>query len=156
SVDPDRLLVTGNALASELPRLLEILGEVLDGAAYPEQEVDTERERLADRIRVALTQPSHVARRALLKRVYGEHPYAVQTPEPEQVLEGGPDARRRLHAERVHPQGATLVLVGDLDLDQALEVAGRQLAGWNGGGVQVELPGIPELTTGPVILVHRE
>lgn len=156
SVDPDRLLVSGNALAPELPRMLELLNEVLTGAAYPEKEVGTERERLADRIRVALTQPSHLARVALLKRVYGAHPYAVQTPEPDQVLAVGPAELRGLHAERVHPTGATLVLVGDLDPDQALELAEQMIGGWDGGGNTVELPPVPALEPGPLRLVHRE
>lgn len=154
--DSDRLVVSGNALAPELPRLLELLGEVLTGAAYPAKEVATERERLADRIRVALTQPSHLARVALLKRLYGRHPYAVQTPEPEQVLAVKPAGLRQLHAERIHPAGATLTLVGDLDPARALDDAERLLAGWNGGGETVELPPVPELKPGPLTLVHRE
>ncbi len=156
SVDPDRLLVSGNALAPELPRMLELLNEVLTGAAYPEKEVGTERERLADRIRVALTQPSHLARVALLKRVYGGHPYAVQTPGPDQVLAVEPGELRGLHSERVHPTGATLVLVGDLDPDRALELAEQMIGGWDGGGNTVELPPVPALEPGPLRLVHRE
>ena len=154
--DPDRLLVSGNALAPELPRLLELLGEVLTGAAYPEKEVETERERLADRIRVALTQPSHLARVALLKRVYGEHPYAVQTPEPDDVLDVRSERLQQMHTGRVRPRGATLVLVGDFTPEQALDAAEQQLAGWDGGGAPVELPRVPDLTPGPLQLVHRE
>src|SRR3954467_8283273 len=37
--DPDRMLVSGNALVAGLDRLLELLGSVLTGAAYPAQEV---------------------------------------------------------------------------------------------------------------------
>ncbi|MGH3656629.1 MAG: M16 family metallopeptidase, partial [Micromonosporaceae bacterium] len=156
SVDPDRLLVTGNALAPDLPRLLELLGEVLTGAAYPEHEVETESERLADRIRVALTQPSHVARVALLKRVYGAHPYAVQAPEPDDVLEVAPAQLRELHASRVHSAGATLILVGDLDPGGALDTAERLLSGWDGAPAPAELPPVPKLLPGPARLVHRE
>ncbi|MQA26925.1 MAG: insulinase family protein [Micromonosporaceae bacterium] len=156
SNDPDRLLVSGNALAPELPRLLELLGEVLTGASYPEKEVETERERLADRIRVALTQPSHLARVALLKRMYGDHPYAVQTPEADEVLDVRSDGLRELHAERVHPNGATLVLVGEFGPEQALDAAEQQLSGWNGAGGPVELPPVPALEPGPLRLLHRE
>ena len=46
SVDPDKLQVSGNSLAAGLPRILEILGEVLDGAVYPSDEVSTERDRM--------------------------------------------------------------------------------------------------------------
>ncbi|MGH3680273.1 MAG: M16 family metallopeptidase, partial [Natronosporangium sp.] len=138
-VDPDRLLVSGNGLVSGLDRGLAILAEVLTGASYPAGEVVTERERLADRIQVARSQPSHLARVALLRRIYGSHPYAVQTPEPEQVREVGSDRLQELHGARVHPSGATLVLVGDLDPAAALDSAATALGGWDGGGAPVEL-----------------
>ena len=155
SVDPDRLLITGNSLAAGLPRILEILGSVLDGAAYPSDEVATERDRLVDSIQVAKSQPAHLAREALLRRLYGSHPYAVQTPEPEQVRAVRPAQLRALHAERVHPAGATLVLVGDFQPKRALDTAEAVLGAWNGGGKDVTLRPAPQPTPGPVLLVDR-
>lgn len=154
-VDPDRLQISGNALVSGLDRILEILAAVLVGAAYPEDQVATERERLADRIQVALSQPSHLARVALLKRIYAGHPYAVQTPEPDEVKAVEPPDLQELHAQRLHPAGAVLVLVGDLEPEAALDVAERALGGWDGGGARVELPPVPPLRPGPVLLVDR-
>jgi zinc protease len=153
--DPDRLLVSGNALVSGLDRLLGLLAEVLTGATYPGEEVETERSRLADRIRVAKSQPSHLARVALLKRIYGDHPYAVQTPEADEVLAVGPDVLRDLHGERLQPAGGTLVLVGDLDPETAIAAAENALAGWTGDGKEVELPAVPPLEPGPLTLVER-
>ena len=154
--DPDRLLISGTSLASGLDRLLELLAHVLSDASYPSNEVATERTRLADRIKVAQSQPSHLARTALLRRVYGHHPYAVQTPTPEQVLAIRPGALRTIHAERLHPAGATLVLVGDLDPKQAIDAAEAALGEWNGGGKQAELPAAPPLAPGPLTLVNRQ
>lgn len=154
-VDPDHLLISGNGLVSGLDRLLDILAGVLDGAAYPADEVRTERERLVDSIQVAQTQPGHLARVALLRRVYGKHPYAVQTPEPDDVRKVRPAGLRELHADRLHPAGATLVLVGDLQTSRALDAAERALGGWKGGGKSVELPPAPPLAPGPLQLVDR-
>jgi predicted Zn-dependent peptidase len=153
--DPDRLLISGNALTSGLDRLLELMAEVLHDAQYPVQEVVTERDRLADRISVALSQPSHLARVALLKRMYGNHPYAVQTPGVEEVRAVDPADLRALHAERLHPAAATLVLVGDIDLDDAIALAEARLGSWNGQGRQIDLPPVPELEPGPLLLVDR-
>jgi zinc protease len=155
AVDPDRLLVSGNGLVSGLERILELLAEVLTGAAFPADEVATERDRLLDRIQVAKSQPSHLAREALLKRMYGKHPYSVQMPEVEQVRAVRPAQVRALHAERLHPAGATLVLVGDIAPDKALDTAERVLGTWNGGGKQAELPPTPDLVPGPLTLVDR-
>jgi zinc protease len=153
--DPDRLMVSGNALVTGLDELLGLLAEVLTGATYPEEEVSTERSRLADRIRVANSQPSHLARKALLKRIYGTHPYAVQTPDADDVLTVGSEGLKELHAQRVQPAGGTLVLVGDVEPEVAIAAAERALAGWTGDGKEVDLPGVPGIAPGPLTLVDR-
>jgi predicted Zn-dependent peptidase len=154
-VDPDRLTISGNALVTGLDRILEILATVLTGASYPADEVATERERLVDHIQVALSQPAHLARVALLKRMYGRHPYAVQTPEPEQVRGVRPGQLRALHADRLRPAGATLVLVGDLTPAKALDAAEAALRDWDGAGRDLALPPTPALVPGPLTLVDR-
>ncbi len=155
SIDPDRLLVTGNGLVDGLDRILAICADVLTGAAYPADEVVTERSRLADRIQVARSQPAHLARAAQLRRIYAGHPYAVQTPEPDDVRAVDTDRLLALHAARVHPAGATLVIVGDLAPQAALDAAERALSGWAGNGVDATTPPIPDLRTGPLVLVDR-
>ncbi|BBH64662.1 peptidase M16 [Actinoplanes sp. OR16] len=155
ALDPDRLLISGNALADGLDRTLELLAGVLTDATFPAEEVGVERERLVDHIQVALSQPAHLARVALLKRIYDTHPYAVQTPTPDEVRAVEPGALRQLHAERVRPAGATLVLVGDIDPDQAIDVAEKVLGGWTGGAPDGVIPPIPSIETGPLLLVDR-
>jgi zinc protease len=154
-LDPDRLLVTGNALASGLARMLEILAAVLTDATYPSEEVATERERLVDHIQVALSQPAHLARTALLKRMYGSHPYAVQTPGPEQVRGVRPGQLRSLHTDRMRPDGAVLVLVGDLHPDKAIDEADKALGSWTGPSRDGNVPPTPALRPGPLLLVDR-
>jgi predicted Zn-dependent peptidase len=154
-LDADRLLVSGTGLVTGLDRILELLAEVLTGATYPRDEVATERARLIDGIRMAQSQPTHLVRKALLKRMYGRHPYAVQTPEPEQVEAVRPAALRALHADRVRPTGAILLLVGDVQPDRALDAAERALSGWTGDGTPGALPPTPPLEPGPLLLVDR-
>ncbi|MEU6025231.1 pitrilysin family protein [Micromonospora sp. NPDC047134] len=154
-LDPDRLMLSGNGLATGLDRLLEILAEVLTGADYPAEWVATERDRLVDGIQVARSQPGHLVHTALLKRIYGRHPYAVQTPEPEQVRAVRPAALRTLHAQRVRPAGAVLVLVGDVRPERALDAAEKALGGWSGAGHSAAPPPAPPLAPGPLLLVDR-
>ncbi|WP_018216889.1 M16 family metallopeptidase [Salinispora vitiensis] len=154
-VDPDRLMLSGAGLATGLDRMLELLAGVLTAAAYPADEVATERDRLVDRIQLAQCQPGHLARTALLKRIYGRHPYAVQTPTPDQVRAVRPSVLRKLHDQRVHPNGAILVLVGDVQPERALDAAEQALGGWNGAGQVVGLPATPPLEPGPLLLVDR-
>jgi zinc protease len=132
-----------------------VLADVLTSATYPADEVATERDRLVDRIQVAQSQPAHLARVALLKKVYGTHPYAVQTPTPEDVKEVTPVQLLALHAERMHPDGAVLVLVGDIDPAAAIDEVESALGRWGGTGPHIELPPQPPLVPGPLTLVDR-
>lgn len=154
-LDPDRLLVSGNSLAGGLDRMLEILASVLTDPAYPAEDVATERERLVDHIQMAQSQPGHLARTALLKQMYGRHPYAVQTPEAEQVKGVRAAQLRALHADRVRPAGAVLVLVGDLSPERAIDAAEKALGGWIGPGKDGNIPATPALEAGPLLLVDR-
>jgi predicted Zn-dependent peptidase len=128
---------------------------VLTEPAYPVEEVATERERLVDHIQVAQSQPAHLARTALLKRMYGRHPYAIQTPEPEQVRGVRPAQLRALHADRVRPDGAVLVLVGDINPDKAIDATEKALGSWTGPGRDGNVPPTPPLEPGPLELVDR-
>ncbi|MFG1928280.1 M16 family metallopeptidase [Cryptosporangium sp. NPDC048952] len=154
-VDPDRLVVSGNTLSDGLGRLLEILNEVLSSATYPEREVRTEGDRLADRIQIAFSQPGQAVRRALLRRVYGSHPYAVETPEPDEVRAIESSAVQALHAERVLPVGSVLVLVGNIEPAATLDLVENALGGWSPTGSAHRTPPTPPLTVGPLLLVDR-
>lgn len=155
SVDPDRLAVSGNSLEAGLPHLLDVLAEILTGATYPEAEVASERARLADQIQIAESQPSHAVRKALLRRLYGSHPYAVETPEPEQVRGIQPDVLRALHASRVQPSGSTLVIVGDIEPEATLDTVDKALGSWKSSDEAPVVPAVPSLESGPLLLVNR-
>ncbi len=153
--DSDRLLVSGNALATGLPRLLEVLAEVLTAAAYPADEVAGERDRLLERLRMARSQPGVIAREALLHRMYGDHPYAREIPESEAVAGVTPAQLRSLHRSRMLPAGSTLVLVGDVSPQRALDRVEAALSGWDSVGRAQTTPRLPRIEPGPVVLVDR-
>lgn len=153
--DPDRLLVSGNGLVSGLPRLLEVLADVLTGASYPHREVGTERERLADRVQMALSQPGHAVRRVLLRRIYGDHPYGLETPDPDEIRAVDVDGVRALHGRQVLPAGSVLVLVGDVQPAAALDLVEKALSRWDVTGSPATVPASPPLARGPLLLVDR-
>ena len=155
SVDADRLLIGGSALAGNLKGFLQLLASVLVEPAYAKREVSTERDRLIERLTMARARPGVVAGEALGLRMWGEHPYAHDLPMPDAVAEVTPPQLRRLHDKRVRPDGATLVIVGDVSPTRAADIAASVLADWTG---QPDAPGVPELPTppgGPVLLIDR-
>lgn len=132
SVDSDRLLFGTTLLPGGLRPVLGVLAELLTAATYPADGVEGERDRLAERITIARSQPAVLARAALAARRYAGHPYAISLPDPAQVAGVTGTALRRLHRDRVLPEGSTLVLVGDLDPAAATDAVAEALAGWTG------------------------
>jgi predicted Zn-dependent peptidase len=155
SVDADRLVLGGNVLATNLPALLQIVAGVLTTAEYPAAEVATERDRLVERLAIARSRPGVVASEALGHRMWGEHPYAADLPLIEQVQAATPAQVRRLHADVVRPDGAVLVIVGDVSPNRALDQAERALVGWTGTPVRGRVPALPEPPAGPLLVLDR-
>ena len=95
--------------------VLDILADALTSASYGTAEVARERNRLVERLTLNRSQPQVIAREALQRRRYGNHPFAREWPEVDNVAAVTPAAVRALHRRSVVPGGAVLVLVGDID-----------------------------------------
>jgi predicted Zn-dependent peptidase len=156
SSDADRLLVAGTTLVPGLPRLLELLADVLTGAAYPAKEVGVERDRLAQRLSIARSQPSVLAREALARRLFGEHPYAHELPESDAVERVTPAQLRKIHADGVVPAGSVLVLVGDLSPARTLDRVERTFDGWRASNPATMAPPLPPISPAKPLIVHRD
>lgn len=155
-VDPEHLSVSGVALASGLDVVLEVLGDALTSAVYATAEVERERDRLVERLLVNRSTPRVIAREALQRRRYGNHPFAREWPEADDVAAVTPAALRELHRCSVVPGGAVLVLVGDIEPASAVQAVASALAGWRADHSATELAYLPELTGADLQLVHRE
>lgn len=155
SVDSDRLMVAGSGLAARLPDLLALLADVLTGASYPAHEIDGERERLAQELAIARSQPSVLAGIALAQRLYGEHPYAYGLPRAEDVRAVTPAHLRALHRARVRPGGGVLLVVGDVTPARALDAVEAALGAWEAGTTAPASPALPAIEPGPLQLIDR-
>jgi zinc protease len=155
STDADRLGLGGSVLVSGLPGLLELLGEVLTSASYPKREVVGERDRLVQELAIHRSQAAVVAREALLRRLYGDHPYGRELPSAEEVQEVKPGALRALHAKRVAPAGSILTVVGDLPPAKAIAHVEAALSGWSAQSKAYDTPPLPAPVDVPALLLDR-
>jgi len=155
-VDPEHLSVSGLALASGLDVVLDVLADALTSASYTATEVDRERDRLVERLSVSRSTPRVIAREALQRRRYGDHPFAREWPEADDVAAVTAAALHDLHRRSVVPGGAVLVLVGDIVPAGSVAAVVSALAGWRSDHPATELALLPELTGADLQLVHRE
>lgn len=154
-VDADRLLFNGNVLATGLRGLLDLLALVLSEPIFAADEVATERDRQVERLTIARSRSSVIAGERLALRMWGEHPYALDLPQPDAVAAVTPAQLRQLHGARVRPDGAMLVLVGDVSPNRVLDQAERALAAWSGAAAKPRAPKLPKPSGSPVLVVDR-
>lgn len=155
NVDPERLQIGGHGLADGLADLLSVLADVLTSATHPDAEVARERDRLIERISVARSQPRTIAREALQRKRFGDHPITREMPTGEEVAAVTADQVRALHAASLVPRGSILTLVGDIDTAAAIAQVEKALGAWTSDVAARELSPPPAISAGDVQLVHR-
>ncbi len=155
SVDPERLQIGGSGLAEGLPDLLAVLADVLTTATHPDGEVARERDRLVERISVARAQPRTIAREALQRKRFGDHPITREMPTGEAVAAVTAEQVRALQAAALVPGGAILVVVGDIDPAAAITQVEKAVSGWTAATPARELSAPPAITASDLQLVHR-
>jgi predicted Zn-dependent peptidase len=153
--DSDRLGISGSVLSTSFAGMLELVGELLTGAAYPKEEVVAERDRVVQELAIYRSQASVVAREALLRRMYGDHPYGRELPTAESVEQVKPSQLRALHEKRIVPIGSVLTIVGDVQPARAVAQVEKALAGWTATTKAARTPKLPKAPIGPALLVDR-
>lgn len=155
SADTDRLLFSTAVLRTGLSTVLDLLAGILTSATYPSAEVAAERDRLGQRITMALSQPAVVARIARSRRLFGDHPYALTIPDPAVVAGVEAATLRRTHRDRVRPYGATLVVVGDVQPATVVKQATSAFADWVGPARSSRVLKLPDFDPVGITLVDR-
>jgi predicted Zn-dependent peptidase len=154
-VGPQRLMISGSVLAPGLPVMLDILADVVTGAAYRAADVGRQRDILAEQLMINAAQPSTIARLHLQRRRFGDHPAVFEVPDAEVVAAVTPAAVRGLHRRAVLPEGSTLILVGDLSPKAAADRAAQALSAWSGPRRAQALSTPPAVTGGVLTAHHR-
>jgi zinc protease len=155
SVDADRMVIGGNALATNLASLLAVVASVVTAPVYAKDEVATERDRLVEKLSIARARSGVVASEALSRRMWGEHPYALDLPTPDAVAAVTPAQLRALHRSLVRPSGAVLVIVGDIAPAKMIDLAAAALPEWTGTPAAAKVPALSTPPKGPLLVVDR-
>ncbi len=137
SVSSDGALVYGNALAANAGPMLSLLAEVARTPSFPEGEVKLAQANALQALKAAEAQPGFRANRALLKAVYGDHPYSRTQQTEASIMAVTPGVLRSEHARRFHPERALLVVAGRIDADDAFRMAEEAFGDWKASSTDV-------------------
>ncbi len=134
SVDVGYALVAGSikCLADDFGRAAEILGEVLRRPTFPAEELERVRGQVLTDLREQEDNTRVVAEKLWREMAYpADHRYARLTTGTLQSIGGFTrDDLVAFHARWYGPNQATLVVVGDVPVDAAREMAARVFGDW--------------------------
>lgn len=147
--------VSLNATTPALDVALDVLAEMLVEAAFPEDQVDLTRTQARTGLQVQSSRADALADLTFLRFVYGEHPYGRQ-PTATSVSAIERADLVAYHDRWYRPDGALIVVAGDVDPD---EIAGRlesALRGWTPGPkAAVDFARAPDRDHPEIVVVHR-
>lgn len=147
SIDVGYALVTASikCLSADFTRAVEILGEVLQRPTFPADELERLRGQVLTDLKEMEDNTRVVAERAWREMAYpSTHRYSrLPTGTPETVTRFRRAELAAFHADWYGPNQTTLIVVGDVTLDEAVATAERVLGRWapaRSGPVQDTLP----------------
>ncbi len=153
----DGSLVSLNVLKSQLGPGLDLMSTVALEPTFPEAEFERVRQNYLGRQQQESRQPQQQAIKEFQKRIFGEgHPYAQPfsgSGTKESLAALTRDDLADFHATYFHPGNAAVVVVGDLDLDQAVTAVKKAFGGWAAGTSPA--PEVPDIGAyeGPRVVV---
>jgi len=157
-VGEDTLSVAITTPAEHFAQMLGIMGQLVKEPSFPESEVVDARERALAQFANDLDEPSVIADRALVRALWGNHPYGHDVSgSAKTVATFTRDDVVRFHQERMGPKVAMLVVVGAVDPKRVAAAAEEAFAGWTGGPeAPLVIPPLAKVAkAGKVIVVDK-
>jgi zinc protease len=151
----DSSAIATSGLSEFSTGLLELLADLARHASFPENEFERERRQKLEELKIERTTPGFLANERFRQVLFGEHPYAIVSPNEEQVA-----AYRRAELEHFYrrhytPANGLLIIVGDLSSESMMEQIDKIFGGWKAPQPEVaQAPAPPKNTGRHVHLVH--
>jgi zinc protease len=137
-----------------LSRTLPYLSEILLNAAIPDEEFDPERQVVFEELRQAWDNPDYVGFETLNQLMYQQHHYRRPIlGTPETLSKFTPQMMRQFHRSRYQPENMTVIVVGDVAFEQAIDEVGKTFAQF---AKSESLPLVPAITEPPLLEMRRE
>ncbi len=150
----DFLTISTTVLTDYVPLAFDLASDILLRATFPEEEIELARTRFLSALQAEKSSPGALAARYFARELYGDHPYGRQPSEASTKAVTRESIRDFVKA-RLSPQGALLVVAGDIDLSRTRELAQRYLGDWRGAAPAETFPAPPRARPTDILLVHR-
>ncbi|HEV3215852.1 MAG TPA: pitrilysin family protein [Vicinamibacterales bacterium] len=120
-------------LTEDFDAMLALIGEIVTGPSFPEEEIQTRKGEMLNAIRQDEDSPAAQAMMALFEMLYpGGHQYGRPAKgRVETVSRLDRAALLQFHRARFAPSALTVIIVGDIESQQAASTSDRVFGAWD-------------------------
>src|SRR5579871_3196725 len=130
----DAVLLQTSILSEKIGPALSVLADVAQHASFQDAEVAIARNKLAASLRASEADPGFLARRALYRALFGQHPYAAIAPTQDSLARTTPAELREEFARRFRPERTLLIAVGDFSEQSLASAIRTNFGSWTASG----------------------
>jgi zinc protease len=141
----DATIMSASALSEFSARLLDLMSDVVQHPAYPENEVALAKTNTIQSISAARADPNFLANERFQKTIYGEHPYGFVLPDEKSINALTRADLKEFASSYYAPNNSFLVVVGDFTPDKLFAEIEKAFSSWKSR----QLPQEPALTPAP-------
>src|SRR5512132_2815655 len=116
----DYTTVAASSLATFSENILDLMADVALRPVFPPNEVELTKQNTKESLKQQRAQPSFLASEMVARVMFGEHPYSVVAPTPESIDRSSREEFVKFHREKLVPNNAVFVVVGDVRYDEIL------------------------------------
>jgi zinc protease len=139
---------------TRLSNTLPYLADILLRATIPDVEFIRERDVVIEEINSSYDDPDWICFQSLCQNIYRHHPYKRSIlGEKEILLQHTPNQMRCFHRTHYQPDNMTVVLVGGIEAEVALDLVGEHFSEFS---VRSECPPFTPEAEPPAIAIRRQ
>lgn len=144
-------------LKKDLTAGLELLADLLTGAAFPEQEINRQKEAVIASIKAKEENPGAVAQKAFLASLYPDSPFGQPAEGTEESVKTIPRASLpEFYRRYFRPNRAILAVVGDISHQEMVQMLDKAFASWHQGEAPQQALLAQAHPSGQVVRVNKE
>lgn len=158
--DMDASYVNFNTLQQTLEPTLDLFADILLNPAFPQKEFDRLKKEHLNSIDQEKSQPFGMVLRVFPKMMYGQgHAYGNPyngTGYKATVESIAPEDIRKFYSTWIRPNNATLVIVGDIQIEDLVSKLENKLAGWKKGEIpKINITAVKNVAGKKIYLINR-
>src|SRR6476660_2113850 len=154
--DADSTTMTASSLSEFSTRLFALMSDVAQRPSFPEEEVKLAQENTIQQIRAGRADPGFLVNERFQKAVFGNHPYGFVVPDEKSISSLTPADLRAFTSKYYIPNGAHLIVVGDINVDKTFAEIEKAFGSWKSGTVPPdENPPVPKRDRRQIYFVNR-